>query len=346
MTSFAAAPGLNDEHRAFRESFDTFLVRHVAPAYPDWRAQGAVPREIVRLAARDAFVATRVPEEHGGAGVDDVRFGIVAVQRAMAAGAPALALWLGLIDLVAVPALLRCGTGEQQAAWLARLAEGDAVATVVLGRNGAFVPAGTEADLIISVTAGGTEILTPDTAGVEVAASDPGLGLEAAGLADVHIRDGAGEPLGDGAEEAGNVRADVGLLMAATAVAGARHALGLAVEYALERKVFGQPLARLQNTRQLLGQAAADLQAAEAFLMATLERPARATQFAALQLHCSQVYGAVVDAAVQLHGGYGYMMEYPIAHAYADAAYWRVHGEGMQAIRDRVGEALLRDGLR
>jgi alkylation response protein AidB-like acyl-CoA dehydrogenase len=336
---------LDDEHLAFRESFDTFLERHVAPAYPDWRRQGGIPRDILSLAARDGFVATRVPEEHGGAGVDDLRFAVIAAQQAMAGGAPAVALWLGMIDLVVVPALLRWATPEQQTTWLPRVAAGDAVAAVMLGNQASFVPAGIAADLIVSVSAGRTEILTPDSPGVEIVASAPGIGLQAAGLADVHAQHvGAGEPLGD--DRLGEcVRADLGLLMSVTALAGARAALGLAVDYVLERKAFGQPIARFQNTRQLLGQADADLQAGEAFLSAAIDeslmdrlRPCRA---AALELHCCELYGAVADTAVQLHGGYGYMMEYPIAHAYADAAFWRLYPEPRQTVLDRVGGGLL-----
>lgn len=95
----------------------------------------------------------------------------------------------------------------------------------------------------------------------------------------------------------------------------------------------------------MLAEASADIDAAQAFVGACIaERvdgrlsPRRA---AALKLHCSQLYGDVVDAGLQLHGGYGYMVEYPISRAYADARFWRLTGGSSERLKDRIADAVL-----
>jgi alkylation response protein AidB-like acyl-CoA dehydrogenase len=129
------------------------------------------------------------------------------------------------------------------------------------------------------------------------------------------------------------------------AVAGARRALAITIDYVLDRKAFGRPIASFQNTRHVLAGISADIDAAQVFADACVAERAEGslteTRAAALKLHCSELYGATVDAGLQLHGGYGYMMEYPIAHAYADARFWRLAGGTSELLKDRIADALL-----
>jgi len=355
-----------DEHKAFRESFETFLIRRVIPEYAQWREDGRVPRELLQTAAQDGFLGNRVPEAQGGAGVDDPRFGLIAAEQAMLAGAPALALALALGNEVVVPALTRDGSDAQQAAWLPSLASAQVLATVVLGDDltiacadgGAkidgrvtFVAAGIDADLLLVLARDAAEpgrsraaLVGCEAAGLEIVPSEPGIGLSAAGLADISFVQVAAEPVADiGAAQ--RVQVDLALVLAVTAIGGARAALGLVTEYVLERQAFGQPIARFENTRQVLGEAAANLEAGRAFvetgIRASLAGELTPSRAAALKLYCSELYGAVVDTAVQLHGGYGYIMEYPIAHAYADARFWRLYGGTTRAMSDLVAGAIL-----
>lgn len=364
----------DDDHRAYRESVDTFLVRRVVPEYPDWRRAGVIPRELYKQAAADGFLAMSVPEQHGGTGVEDPRFGIVVTQQAMLAGAPALALALSAANDVAIPAVLRDGSELQHGALLPRLADATIIGTVVVGdiaiRDAAapdpngppgqvtldgaatYVVQGVDAELLVIVGHDGSDERTPRAAlansgkpGFTVTPSDPGIGLQAAGLADIELADAPGQALGAGPGPAERILADLQLSLAVSAVAGARAALTIATDYVLDRKAFGQPIAQFENTRQMLGEAAANLEAGQAFLdrgiaqrLAAQLTPARA---AALKLHCTELFGAVVDAGLQLHGGYGYIMEYPIAHAYADARFWRLYGGTSQAMKDVVAASFL-----
>ena len=364
----------DDDHRAFRESVDTFLARRVTPSYADWRQAGQIPRELFAQAAGDGFLGIGIPEQHGGPGVDDPRFGIVVTQQAMLAGAPALALALSAANDVAIPAVLRDGSDIQRAALLPRLADATIIGTVVIGDvaiagasspdpagppgqitldgHASYIVQGVDAELLVIVGHDGTPDKTPRAAlansrkpGFTVTPSDPGFGLQAAGLADIEFADAPGQALGAGPEPAARILDDLHVSLAVSAVAGARAALKIATDYVLDRKAFGQPIAQFENTRQMLGEAAANLDAGQAFLdagiAARLDGSLPADRAAALKLHCTELFGAVVDSGVQLHGGYGYIMEYPIAHAYADARFWRLYGGTSQQLKDVVAGAFL-----
>jgi alkylation response protein AidB-like acyl-CoA dehydrogenase len=357
------APLLDDEHKAYRDSFRTFLSRHVVPHYPRWRREGRIPRELFRIAGEHGFLGMQVPECHGGAGVEDPRFGFVVAEEAMRAGAPGLALALIAHNDVGVAAVVRHGSAQQRSIWLPRLASGDALAAVAIGElriserglvdgTAPFVVQGVDVDLLVVIgecaeRSGSSRALLVERAatGVTLEPSPPAIGLQAAGLAEVGFERASGVLISDGDGAVHELTAEFDLALAVTALAGARAAMAFTIEYVLERKAFGQPIASFQNTRHVLAAAWTDLDAGRAFVevcigerVAGRLRPARA---AALKLHCTELYDAVVDTGVQLHGGYGYMMEYPIAHAYADARFWRLCGTTSEQCKDAIADSVL-----
>lgn len=368
-----------DEHEALRASFARFLADAAGPAvYAGWgELPGGLPRGFFSAAAEHGFVAMAVDEEHGGAGIEDPRFGAVLVEQAMRAGLPAVALGVGLHNDVCVPMLAAHGRRE----WLGPLAAGETVAALVgaddpltatpadgggwtLHGTGAAVIGGSAAGVLIIA------VRTPAAAdGDEPSGSDPGepvlfaveadragitrqpgqkrFGLQAADLADVVLdgvtvepADRIGRP-GDGL--LGTVLTAQRLTVAIAAAAGARAALEWTVQYVHERRAFGQPLASFENTRMVLGTVAADAAATGAFVDGCLAAqvtgdldPATA---AAAKLRATELLGSATDAGVQLHGGYGYMTEYPIARAYADARMVRLLGGANDALRLVVAAA-------
>ncbi|MFE4664042.1 acyl-CoA dehydrogenase family protein [Streptomyces sp. NPDC056716] len=114
------------------------------------------------------------------------------------------------------------------------------------------------------------------------------------------------------------------------AYAQARAAVRFAKNYVQERTVFGKPVAHFQNTKFELAACQAEVDAAEAVADRALEAldageltPAEA---ASAKLFCTEVAHRVIDRCLQLHGGYGYMNEYPIARLYADNRVNRIYG--------------------
>jgi acyl-CoA dehydrogenase len=129
---------------------------------------------------------------------------------------------------------------------------------------------------------------------------------------------------------------------------GLYHAMGardLTVRYVQERKAFGAPLAQLQNTRFTLAEVETEIAASEAFVEACAEAYLRdelsAPAASALKLQTSEMAGRVVDACVQLFGGYGYMVEYPISRFYVDARVIRIYGGASEIMKELVARSVV-----
>jgi alkylation response protein AidB-like acyl-CoA dehydrogenase len=363
-----------DEHQTFRESFRRFLEQEVVPRYPEWQQAGHVPRDLFRAAAEHGFIGMQVPEDLGGAGVDDIRFNVVIGEEAMRAGVAGFGRALAVHNDVCVPILLRHAVDAKRLQWAGGAATGELLATAAvqdpaavrgeaasqgwaLRGTASCVVNAADADLVI-VAARTTGDRREDllVAAIERGAGglrvDPDvklIGLRGCGMADLHL-DGV-EVESDAVLAApgeGRVLDEIArseqFSLAIAGVAGARAALGMTLDYVRDRKVFGQPLATFENTRLALADVAAELEATEAFVDVCIREHAvgglSSPRVAAAKLRAAELYGRAVDCGVQLHGGYGYMLEYPIAHAYADARWFRLLGGTSEAVKATVADAL------
>jgi alkylation response protein AidB-like acyl-CoA dehydrogenase len=134
------------------------------------------------------------------------------------------------------------------------------------------------------------------------------------------------------------------LSIAIGAVAAARGALERTLRYALERKAFGRSIGSFQNSRFELAKARTEVEVAQAFvdrcLLAAAEGTLTADEAAMAKYWCSEAQGRVIDACLQLHGGYGYMLEYQIARDYADARISRIYGGTSEIMKEVIGRAM------
>jgi alkylation response protein AidB-like acyl-CoA dehydrogenase len=134
------------------------------------------------------------------------------------------------------------------------------------------------------------------------------------------------------------------LSIAAAGVAAARAALQWTLAYCKERRAFGQPVGSFQNSRFRLAELATEVEVGQAFVdrcvVALNAGELTAEEAAMAKLWCTELQGRAVDVGVQLHGGYGYMTEYPIARAYADARITRIYGGTNEVMREIVGRSL------
>jgi alkylation response protein AidB-like acyl-CoA dehydrogenase len=131
---------------------------------------------------------------------------------------------------------------------------------------------------------------------------------------------------------------------AAAAVSGAAVALDLTVDYVRERKAFGSPIGSLQNTRFVLAQMATEIDIAQAYVdrcvLALNEGDLSPVDAAKAKWWTTEMYGRAVDAGVQLHGGYGYMTEYPISQLYLDARVQRIYAGSTEIMKDLIGRSM------
>ena len=134
------------------------------------------------------------------------------------------------------------------------------------------------------------------------------------------------------------------LVQAMRAVASSEAAIGWTVEYTAERQMFGRTLAEFQNTQFMLAQLSSEVLAQRVFVDRCMELHQRgeldAVDAAKLKMVTTQLQGRVMDECLQLFGGWGYMVEYPIARAYVDARMARIGGGTIEVMKHIIGRDL------
>lgn len=134
------------------------------------------------------------------------------------------------------------------------------------------------------------------------------------------------------------------LSIAVAGVGQAKAALDWTIEYCNERTAFGQKIGSFQASRFALAEMRADLEVATHYVdqcvLALNEGTLSAEDAAIAKLHCTELQKRMVDRGVQLHGGYGYMLEYPIARAYADARVATIYGGTNEIMKEIIGRSM------
>jgi alkylation response protein AidB-like acyl-CoA dehydrogenase len=132
--------------------------------------------------------------------------------------------------------------------------------------------------------------------------------------------------------------------IAVAAIAGAAAALDMTVAYCKEREAFGRPIGSFQNSRFALAEMKTRITIGQQFVdrCTTLHNEGRLTvdEAAMAKWWTTDLLGDVVDQCVQLHGGYGYMSEYPIARAYCDARVQRIYGGTNEIMKEIIGRMM------
>jgi len=134
------------------------------------------------------------------------------------------------------------------------------------------------------------------------------------------------------------------LQIAISAVSSAQAAIDWTIDYTSERKAFGQAVAQFQNTRFTLAELQTEVQVAQVFVdrctSLLLEKRLDTATASMAKYWCSDLQCKVLDACVQLHGGYGYMWEYPVARAWADARVQRIYGGTNEIMKEIISRTL------
>ena len=134
------------------------------------------------------------------------------------------------------------------------------------------------------------------------------------------------------------------LQVAVSAVASMEAALEWTIDYAKERMAFGEPIINLQNTQFKLAEAKTEVTVARTFvdklISLMLEDKLDAETAAMAKWWTSDLQNKVIDECLQLHGGYGYMWEFPIARAWADARVQRIYAGSNEIMKVIIGRGL------
>ena len=375
----------DDTHQDFRESVRRWATKELAPHFDQWERDGIVPRDVFAQAGANGFIGTQIPEQYGGAGVDDFRFNVVLGEELFRLSLGGLAVGVTLHNDVCLPYFLEYCNDEQKQRWLPGIADGTQITAIAMTEPGAgsdlagiktkavrdgdhyvvngaktFITNGINSDLI--VTAVKTDpserhkgismlVIEGDTPGLDRGRNLEKIGLHSQDTAELFFND-ARVPVenllvaeGQGFAQMVHNLAQERLSVAVTAVGTAHAAVRMTVEYVKEREAFGKPLASFQNTAFELAACKTEVDAAQAFLdestMALVNGHLTPERAAEVKLFATDIQGRVIDRCLQLFGGYGYMLEYPIARLYADARVTRIYAGANEIMKQIIGRALL-----
>ncbi|MDI3406947.1 acyl-CoA dehydrogenase family protein [Streptomyces cavernicola] len=265
-------------------------------------------------------------------------------------------------DLMTAIGMTEPGTGSDLANIQTRAELSADGAHYVLNGAKTFITGGALADLVLVVARttpydpenrrAGLSILCVESAseGFAVGRKLQKIGLKASDTAELSFTD-VKVPVGDllGEEGAGfsylsHNLAQERLTIALNATSTAVAALRFATEYVKDRTVFGKPVAHFQNTKFVLAECATDVEAAQLMADRALELhdegELTVADAAKAKLFCTETAGRVIDKCLQLHGGYGYVTEYPIARLYADTRVSRIFGGTSEVMKTIIAKSL------
>ena len=370
------------EHDAFRDTVRRFVERDLAPHHAAWEEAGMVPREAWRQAGALGLLCCNVPEAYGGMGGDFLHSAIV-LEELAAAGltGPAFSLHS---DIVA-PYLLHYGTEAQKRHWLPRMATGEALGAVamtepaagsdlqairttavrdgddyVLNGQKVFITNAQGADLVVVAAKTDPKARGKGISLILVETDRPGfrrgrplhkIGCKAMDTSELFfddVRVPAANLLGQEGRGFAQLMTELAqerLVQAVRAAASAEAALRWTVDYTLERQMFGQALADMQNTQFKLAEMRAETTVLRVFVDACLglhlQGKLTAVDAAIAKMQATELQGQVADQCLQLHGGWGYMWELPIARAFADARMSRIAGGSIEVMKQIIARDML-----
>jgi alkylation response protein AidB-like acyl-CoA dehydrogenase len=295
-----------EEHDMFRKAFRTFLDRELVPHREEWESAGVIDREVFSKAGAAGFLAMSVPEQFGGAGVEDFRYNLIIAEEICAADVYPAGLGMTLHSDVCLPYFLDYCNEEQQARWLPGIASGELITAVAMTEPGigsdlasmstaavrdgdtyilngskTFITNGILSDLVI--VACKTDP-TQRHAGMSLVVVEAGMeGFERGRNLDklgMHSQDTAELFFTDVRVPVENRIGDEGqgfkllvknlpqerLSIAMAGVAHARAILSWTVEYCNERTAFGQKIGSFQNSRFKLAEMQTEITIAESFI--------------------------------------------------------------------------------
>ena len=321
----------------------------------------AIDRDIWKEAGAQGLFGLDIPEEFGGMGADDYRFNAIAAKVLNGFNA-AVGSCFGIHSDVCPPYIVDLGTQDQKERWLPAMAAGEKICAIamtepgggsdlaalkttavrdgdtwVLNGSKTFITNGYQGDLVIVATRtdpskgakGITFFMVED--GMEGftrgQARQGGPGGERHRRAVLHRRAGARHnrigPEGMGFIAMMQRLPQERVGAACANVAHAEQILLETIEYAKERKAFGQSIGSFQHNKFKIAELVTSIEVAEAYVDDCIEAhadgPLSAVDAAKAKWWSAQVQNDVLDECVQLHGGYGYMNEYRVARAWRDA---------------------------
>ncbi len=373
---------LTEEHKMFKEAVENFLKKEAVPHAEKWEKDGIVDRDIWKKAGAMGMLCMDMPEEYGGMGIKDFRYNSIVTESMikLGVGGPGFVLQ----NDVMAPYFETYFTKAQKDKWLAGIVSGEIITAIAMTEpdagsdlvgtrttavkngdhyilNGAktYITNGILSDLVVVVAKTDVEaghkgmtllLVERGMEGFERGKNLAKIGMKAQDTAELFFRD-VKVPVENVLGEEGrgfyylmhNLPQER-LSIAVGAVAGAEQALEDTLTFVKERKAFGRPIGKFQNSRFKLAEAQTEITIARTFVdecILELNEGKLSNEKAAMAKYwCTEMHGKIVDDCLQLHGGAGYMWEYPIAKMYAGARISRIFGGTNEIMREIIGKSM------
>jgi len=381
--SAQTSPWITDDLVIFQDSIRRFIANELTPHEERWAKQQHVDRETWLKAGEFGMLLPSIPEEYGGGGGTFAHDAIVTLEQSRAistslgtnvhSGIVAHYLlryaseaqkldWLPKMargELVAAIAMSEPGAGSDLKNIKCRaVRDGD---SYVINGSKTFITNGYHADLILVVTktdpekgAKGVSIIvveTKDLKGFRRGRILEKIGQKGQDTTELFFDDVRvpcanllGPEEGKGFIQLMQQLPQERMIIALGAVSTMERAVEETAEYVRQRKVFGQSLLDLQNTRFKLAECKTIATVARRFVddcMAKVLKGELDPETAAMaKWWCTQQNCNVIDECLQLHGGYGYMTEYPIARLYVNARVGKIFGGSNEIMKELVARTL------
>ena len=370
----------NEDHEAFRETVRKVFAEHLVPYLDQHEADGIVPRSAWKALGEAGMLCPTVKEENGGLGLDFGFNCVLAEELSYIGSSAGFTLqnditvnyferlgspeqkekYLpGMIsgDIITAIAMTEPGAGSDlQGIKTTAVEDGN---HLVINGSKTYITNGQNADVVIVVAktdpsagAKGTSLVLvdADTPGFERGRNLDKIGQHSADTSELFFQD-VRVPKTNilGGENRGFIHLmeelpQERLSIAVSAMGGAQRAFDEAVKFTKDRKAFGKSVFEFQNTKFTLADLAAKLQVGWAHLDWAIARHLRGElttgEASAAKLWHTEMQWEMVDAALQLHGGAGYMNEYAIARLWRDARVQRIYGGTSEIMKEVVSREI------
>jgi alkylation response protein AidB-like acyl-CoA dehydrogenase len=336
LGALTSREGEPEERRQLILAVRQFVDKSLIPVVAEHETTGRYPESIVRALADLGVLGALADPRYGGLGLDLVAGAMILEELARGWTSVALAV---AGHMTVTWALDRYATADEREAWLPALVRGERIGAVVLGGNlaaqrdgaawrlhgtTALVDNATRARAVVvqaTVADGRPVAALVDREAPGLQAGVPEATIGARGLDPCPLTlDGVPPAMMLGPDAAGPVRALATLAAAAVAVGLAQAAFEAALRYSQQRTAFGKPLCQHQAVQLKLADMASGITAARLLTYRAAERDAESDACAMARLQATAVAAHGTLESMRIHGGYGYVTEFPVERYYRDAA--------------------------
>ena len=371
----------DEDQDMFRDSVRRFMLAEVQPHVEAWREAGICDKSAFLKAGEQGLLLMWADERYGGLGIEDFRFEQIVIEETIRHGD--ISLFLSLHSRLVGPYIGELASEALKERLLPKCISGETILGVAMTEPGAgsdvsgiksravrdgddWVLNGSKTYISNGINGGafvvaartvpgkahglGLFVVEEGMEGFSRGRNLSKMGLKAQDTAELffeNVRVPAENVLGDperGFYSLMHFLAEERLISAVQAVAHAQIAFDVTMEYILDRKAFGRPIAAFQNSRFKMAEMRTAIDVAQTYVdqcvMLHIKGELSADIAAQAKYHATEMESVVMDVCVQLHGGAGYMSEYRISHMFTDARVSRIYAGSSEIMKEIIARSI------